>query len=302
MWYNEKKEYVWVKYHWVCDQPIKNLTGPQADAMRGTDPDHATRDLYEAIARGEFPSWTLKVQIMTPEQAEHFRFNPFDVTKVWYHRDFPLIPIGKMTLNKNPENYFAEVEQVAFAPSNMVPGVAPSPDKLLQGRLFAYTDTQRHRLGTNFTQIPINAPKVPMAHYQRDGAMTVDGNGGGAPGYYPNSAGGPVPAGDKAAPPSIDLKGILARHEQEVSALDFEQPGLLYSRVLNETDRSHLCDNICTSLGGARQHLQYREAALFALADNTWGKEIADRLRLDFDRVLELSRMPMAERIAATRG
>jgi catalase len=141
-----------------------------------------------------------------------------------------------------------------------------------------------------------------MAHYQRDGAMTVDGNGGGAPVYYPNSAGGPVPAGDKAAPPSIDIRGVLSRHEQEVSDLDFEQPGLLYHRVLNEIDRSHLCDNICASLGGARQQLQYREAALFALADNAWGKEVADRLRLDFDRVLELSRMPMAERIAATRG
>jgi catalase len=300
MWYNEKKDYVWVKYHWVCDQPIKNLTGPEADAMRGTDPDHATRDLYEAVSRGEFPSWTLKVQIMTPEQAEQFKFNPFDVTKVWYHKDFPLIPIGKMTLNKNPENYFAEVEQVAFAPSNTVSGVAPSPDKLLQGRLFSYTDTQRHRLGTNFTQIPINAPKSPMAHYQRDGAMNIDGNGGPGPVYYPNSMGGPAPAGDRAAPPRIDLRGVLARHEQEVEELDFEQPGLLYSKVLSETDRAHLCDNLCASLGGALERLQYREAALFTLADTSWGREMAARLSLDFDRVVKLSQVSQAERLAAT--
>jgi catalase len=301
MWYNEKKEYVWVKYHWVCDLPIKNLTGKEAETLRGTDPDHATRDLYEGIARGEFPSWTLKVQIMTPRQAEEFKFNPFDVTKVWYHKDFPLIPVGKMTLNRNPENYFAEVEQAAFAPSNIVPGIAWSPDKLLQGRLFAYTDTQRHRLGTNFTQIPINAPKVPADHYQRDGAMNVNGNGGGGPVYYPNTAGGPAPSGDHAAPPRIDLSGVLARHEQDISELDFEQPGLLYRKVLDETARSHLCDNLSASLGGARQHLQYREAALFALAEPSWGKEMAARLNLDFDKVLKLSNMSLADRIAATR-
>jgi catalase len=301
MWYNEKKEYVWVKYHWVCDQPIKNLTGPEAEALRGTDPDHATRDLYEAISRGEFPGWTLKVQIMTPEQAEQFKFNPFDVTKVWYHKDFPLIPIGKMTLNKNPENYFAEVEQAAFSPGNTVPGIAPSPDKLLQGRLFAYADTQRHRLGPNFTQIPINAPRSRADHYQRDAAMTVNGNGGSGPVYYPNTAGGSAPVGGRAAPPGIDLRGLLARHEQELTGLDFEQPGLLYGRVMDETARTHLCDNLCASLGGARQHLQYRQCALFAQADLSWAKEIAARLQLDFDRVQKLSRLSQAERIAATR-
>jgi catalase len=300
MWYNEKKEYVWVKYHWVCDQPIKNLTGPEAEDLRGTDPDHATRDLYEAIARKEYPSWTLNVQIMTAEQAEKFKFDPFDVTKVWYHRDFPLVPVGKMTLNRNPENYFAEVEQSAFAPSNMVPGIAPSPDKLLQGRLFAYTDTQRHRLGTNFTQIPINAPKARQHHYQRDGAMNIDGNSGGAPVYYPNSMGGAAPACERAAPPELDLRGVLARHEQETGPLDFEQPGLLYRRVMDDTARSHLCDNICASLGTAKPRLQYRQAALFTLAEKSWGEEIAKRLNLGFDRILELARMSQAERTAAT--
>jgi catalase len=193
------------------------------------------------------------------------------------------------------------VEQAAFAPSNTVPGIAPSPDKLLQGRLFAYTDTQRHRLGPNFAQIPINAPRSPAAHYQRDGAMTVNGNGGKDPVYYPNTMGGPAPAGDRAAPPRIDIQGVLARHEEEIGELDFEQPGLLYRKVLDETARSHLCDNLCASLGGALQRLQYREAALFTLADSSWGKEMAARLHLDFDRVEKLSKMSQAERVAATR-
>jgi len=169
--------------------------------MKGRDPDHATHDLYEAIKRGEYPSWRLEVQIMTPEQAENYRFDPFDVTKVWPHADFPPITVGRMVLNRNPVNYFTEVEQSAFSPGNFVPGIAASPDKMLQGRLFSYHDTHRHRLGPNYHLLPVNSAKAAdVNNYQRDGSMRFDDNGKGSPNYYPNSFGGPGPEPAGAEP------------------------------------------------------------------------------------------------------
>ncbi|HNS64224.1 MAG TPA: catalase, partial [Anaerolineaceae bacterium] len=156
LWYNANGDYYWVKYHFKTEQGIQNLTAAEADALKSSDPDHATRDLFDAIARGEYPSWRVEVQIMTPEQALDYRFDPFDITRVWPHADFPPITIGRMVLDRNPENYFNEVEQSAFSPANFVPGIGPSPDKLLQGRLFSYHDTHRHRLGTNYAQLPVN--------------------------------------------------------------------------------------------------------------------------------------------------
>jgi catalase len=174
MWYNERKEYVWVKYHWLCNQPIRNFTGPEAEAVGRSDPDYGVRDLRDAIARGAYPSWTLNVQIMSVEEAEHFRFDPFDVTKVWYHGEFPLIPVGRLVLNRNPEDYFSEWEQAAFSPGNLVPGIALSPDRVLQSRL----------------------------------------SGGSAlcPAYYP--LGGPLPPDDRAIPPRVDLKDPGPRRPQ----------------------------------------------------------------------------------------
>jgi len=157
--YNENNEYFWVKYHFKTDQGIKNLTRQEADIMRSKDADHATRDLYEAIECKNYPSWTLQMQIMTHEQAKDYRFDIFDVTKVWPHFDFPQIEVGKLVLNRNPENYFAEVEQAAFSPGNLVPGIAASPDKMLQGRFFSYHDTHIHRLGLNYHLLPVNSPK-----------------------------------------------------------------------------------------------------------------------------------------------
>lgn len=160
----------------------------KADELAGSDPDYSIRDLYNAIAKGEFPSWDLKIQIMTEEQAEKAKFNPFDVTKVWSQKEYPLIPVGKLTLDRNPNNYFAEVEQIAFAPSHLVPGIEASQDKMLQGRLFSYADTHRHRLGPNYLQLPVNCPyRVSVKNYQRDGPATYNDNQGGAPNYYPNS-------------------------------------------------------------------------------------------------------------------
>lgn len=186
---NANEERVWVKFHWICQQGIRNLTDAQAAKRNGADPDSAGRDLYQAIEREQFPRWKLCIQVMTEEQARQFPFNPFDLTKVWPHGDFPLIEVGEMTLNRNPENYFAEVEQSAFNPAQIVPGIGFSPDKMLQGRLFAYGDAQRYRLGVNHHLIPINKPlaQCPLHSYHRDGQMRVDNNAGATVTYAPNS-------------------------------------------------------------------------------------------------------------------
>ncbi len=300
MMYDKNGEYVWVKFHWRSEQGIKNLTGPEAEKMTGDDPDHATRDLYQAIEKGDYPSWTLELQIMTPEEAERYPYDIFDITKVWFHGDYPRIPVGRMTLNRNPENYFADVEQAAFAPGNFVPGIGPSPDKLLQGRFFSYPDTHRHRLGPNFDQIPVNAPKAAKKrNYQRDSFMAIDGNGGSEPNYYPNSMGGPEPDQSTAIPP-IDVSGMAARHEYKLSDKDFEQPGELYRRAMNDTDRANLIANIAGHLGGAQERLQYRQTALFFKADPDYGRRVAEALGLNQKRVEELAKMTQEERVQAT--
>ncbi len=299
MWYNANRDYVWVQYHFKTEQGIQNFTGAEAERMRGEDPDVATRDLHEAIARGEYPSWRLEIQIMTPEQAREYRFDPFDITKVWPHADFPPIEIGRLVLNRNPENYFAEVEQAAFSPGSFVPGIAASPDKMLQGRLFSYHDTHRHRLGPNYHLLPINAPKSPMHSYQRDGAMRLDNNGGGGPNYWPNSFGGPGP--DPAlAPPALALDGTAARHAYELSDVDFVQAGNLYRQVMTDTDREHLVGNIVGHLQHAQPRLQRRQTALFYKADPDYGARVAAGLGLDLEDIKHLAGMTQEERVAAT--
>lgn len=299
LWYNERNEYVWVKYHFKTTLGNATLTAAEAEALSGSNPDHATQDLFQAIAEGNFPEWKLFVQIMTPEQAREYRFDPFDVTQVWYHSDFPLIEVGKMVLNRNPENYFADVEQAAFSPANFVPGIGPSPDRLLQGRLFAYGDAHRWRLGVNHQQIPINAPRCPMHTYQRDGQMAVNGNGGSGPNYWPNSAGGAAPC-PAFTPPAFEVEAIIARHEQPAEDLDFVQPGELYRRVLNDEQKSHLISNIVGHLRNAQPALQYRQSALFYKADPEYGSRVANGLKLDLEKVKALAAMPQAERVKAT--
>ena len=229
-WYNHDGEAFGVKYHFKTDQGIQNLTREEAEHIKGTDPDHATRDLHNAIKKGEFPSWTLQVQIMPAKEAENYRFNVFDVTKVWPHGDYPPIEVGKMVLNRNPANYFAEVEQAAFSPGNFVTGIGASPDKMLQGRLFAYHDAHRYRLGPNYLLLPVNQPKgVKVKNYQRDGYMRFDGNEGDAPNYYPNSFGGPEPDA-KAAEPAFEVSGNVARQPYTHPNDDFVQPGIFTAR------------------------------------------------------------------------
>jgi catalase len=300
MWYNKKGEYCWVQYHFKTEQGIQNFTGEEANNMRGIDPDCATRDLYEAIAKGDYPSWRLEVQIMTPEQAKKYRFDPFDITKVWPHADFPPMNVGRLVLNRNPENYYAEVEQAAFSPGNFVPGIGPSPDKMLQGRLFSYHDTHRHRLGPNYHLLPVNAPKASrMNSYQRDGAMRFDQNGGDGPNYWPNSFGGPAPD-PSMAPPPIDVAGMAARHTYQLGDVDFVQAGDLYRKVMTETDREHLVNNIVSHLKNAQKRIQLRQTALFYKVDPDYGQRVAKGLLLNMDKVVRLAAMPQEERVQAT--
>ncbi|MDR2161660.1 MAG: catalase [Desulfovibrio sp.] len=295
-WYNEKGRYFWVKYHFVCDQGARDLTRQEAQALCASDPDHATRDLFEAIAGKDYPSWTLKVQIMTPEQGEKYPFDIFDVTKVWPRADVPLLTVGRLVLDRNPENYFAEVEQAAFAPSNFVPGIAASPDKLLQGRLFSYHDAHLHRLGPNYHLIPVNAPRhAPEQSYQRDGSMRVDNGGGSGPNYWPNSFGGPAPAGKSDEPPYA-LYGEANRSAYALPQDDFVQAGDLYRKVLNERGKDNLVGNIVGHLGKAPEPIQYRQTALFYKADQDYGSRVAKGLALDLERVRQLALMSHEQR------
>ena len=299
-WYNEKDEYFWVQYHFKTDQGIKNLTRQEAEIMRSKDPDHATRDLYDAIEREDYPSWTLQMQIMTPEQAKDYRFDILDITKVWPHADFPPIEVGKLVLNRNPDNYFAEVEQAAFGPQNFVPGIAASPDKMLQGRLFSYHDTHLHRLGPNYHLLPVNAPKNATDNsYQRDGSMRTDPNGGGGPNYWPNSFNGPEPDISAKEPP-IEISGQADRHQYTHPNDDFVQPGNLYRDVMTDQDRENLAGNIIGHLGGAQKRIQLRQTALFFKADPDYGRRVAEGLKLDVKEIEKLANMSQDERMKAT--
>ncbi len=299
MWYNDQGEKYWVKYHFKTAQGVQNLTRQEAEVLKGKDPDHATRDLYEAIARGDYPAWNVQVQIMPFEDSEDYRFNILDITKVWPHGDYPVKPLGRLVLNRNPANYFADVEQAAFCPGNLVPGIAPSPDKMLQARLIAYHDAHRYRLGANYEQLPVNAPKAAVHTYQRDGFMRCDDNAGGGPNYYPNSFGGPAPH-PQVNQPSLPVSGQAARQRYSHPNDDFFQPGELYRRVMTDEDRTHLIENIVSHLTGAKRRIQLRQTTLFYKADNEYGSRVAQGLGLDVEEVKHLSEMTQEQRATAT--
>lgn len=244
LWYNAAGEKFWIKYHLRTEQGIKNFTDAEAGAMVAQDADFHIRDLYDAIKRGDHPSWQVNVQIMPFEEAADYRFNPFDLTKVWPHADYPEITIGRFTLNRNPDNYFAEVEQAGFEPSNFVPGIGPSPDKMLQGRLFSYPDTHRYRIGPNYQQLPINAPRVPVHSYNRDGAMRYANMPD--PVYAPNSVNGPAALSDLYADDTYQVTGEIMRSAYRPHAEDddFVQPRALWENVLSDEDRTNLTSNI----------------------------------------------------------
>jgi catalase len=299
-WWKDKGEYVWVKFHLKTVQGIQNLIRQEATRLAGENPDHATDDLFQAIERGEYPAWDVQIQVMTPAQARDYKFNPFDMTKVLPHGDFPVMPIGRLVLNRNPKNYFAEVEQAAFCPGNFVPGIGPSPDKMLQARILFYHDAHRYRLGPNYHLIPVNSPKGVKANtYQRDGAMRVDDNSGGGPNYYPNSFGGPEPQ-PEVAEPGIEVSGKTGRQPHTHPNDDFVQAGNLYRKVMTDEDQDHLIGNIVDHLGNAQKRIQLRQTAIFYKADPEYGTRVAEGLKLDVKEIERLSKMSQEERVKAT--
>jgi len=277
-WVNRDGELFWVKFHFKTEQGIRCLTSDEASRIGGQNPQYHQQDLYQALARGEHPAWTLKVQVMPEAEAARYRFNPFDLTKVWPYADYPLIPVGRMLLNRAPDNYFAHVEQAAFDPAHFVPGVGPSPDRMLQARLFAYGDAHRYRLGINHTQLPVNAPQGVAGgarNYGRDGAMAFGDNGGRAPNYEPNSYDGPAETG-AAFDHGYDLAGRVGRYQpvRHPEDNDYVQAGALY-RVMDETARSRLVDNLSASLAQvSRRDVVERSVAHFAMADAELGSRL----------------------------
>ncbi len=279
-WVNSKGEAYWVKYHFKTDQGIRNMPTDEAARLAAERPDFHTEDLFYSISKGEKPSWTVYVQIMPYEDAFTYRFNPFDITKVWPHSDYPLQEIGKMVLDRNPENYFAEVEQAAFSPGNLVPGVELSPDKMLQARLFSYPDTHRYRLGVNYTDIPVNSPKnKPPRNYYRDGFMVTGNNGGAEVNYEPNSFGGPQ-ENHEARRQSYKVEGEAdsTRYQEHSDDDDFVQAGNLF-RMFSEDEKERLCANIAGDLSKANKKVIEAQLALFRKVDSEYGERIASRLQ-----------------------
>jgi catalase len=299
---NAGNKRTWVKYHWRTRQGIKNLTDQEAAELVGRDRESHQRDLYESIEKGDFPRWDFYIQVMTEEQAANHRENPFDLTKVWSQKEYPLIPVGVLELNRNPDNYFADVEQAAFDPANIVPGVGFSPDKMLQGRLFAYGDAQRYRLGINHKSIPVNAPRCPFHAYHRDGQMRVDGNYGSTLGYQPNSMQEWDEQPEFREPP-LEIRGAMDSYEPKDDATDdcFYQPGDLY-RLMTEDKRALLIENTARNMDGVSENVRYRHAAHCLLADREYGERLAEALSLKQDKVRSLSQMSHAERMKATQS
>jgi len=276
---NAANERVWVKFHFRTQQGIQNLSDAEAEALVGKDRESHGRDLFDAIEAGDFPRWTLFIQVMTDAQARAHRHNPFDLTKVWPKADYPLIEVGVMELNRNPENNFAEVEQAAFSPANIVPGIGFSPDKMLQGRLFSYGDAQRYRLGGNFNQIPVNAPRCPFQSYHRDGAMRVDGNAGRTPSYWPNSKGAWIDHDPRLAEPPLPIDGAAAHWDHRVDNDHYEQVGVLF-RAMTPAQQQVLFENTVRAMGDARVEVKTRYVESCAKADPAYGAGVAKALGL----------------------
>uniref|UniRef100_UPI00358FA895 catalase isoform X1 n=1 Tax=Myxine glutinosa TaxID=7769 RepID=UPI00358FA895 len=275
---NAQGKAVYCKFHYKTSQGIRNLSVEEANRLVASDPDYNIRDLHNNIANGNFPSWRFYIQTMTFEQAEKFRWNPFDLTKVWPHGEFPLQPVGRLVLNRNPTNYFTDVEQIAFDPSNMPPGIEPSPDKMLQARLFSYPDTHRHRLGTNYLHLPVNCPyRARVANYQRDGPMCMYDNQGGVPNYYPNSFSAP-----EVQPRFLEQRYPVSGDVQRYNTADddnFTQVGTFYNKILKEDEKQRLTENIARHLKDAQQFIQDRAVKLFSLIDKDYGARVHNLLK-----------------------
>lgn len=275
---NAKNERYWVKFHFKSMQGIENLTNEEAAAIVGEEREYSQRDLYNHIEKGKFPKWRMCVQVMTEDEARGYKHNPFDLTKVWSHKDFPLIEVGVLELNRNPQNYFADVEQAAFNPANVVPGIGFSPDKMLQGRLFAYGDAARYRLGANFESLPVNAPRCPMHNHHRDGAMALGTNGGGEANYEPNSFSGSTDNRSMSEPP-LALSGDAYNYDHRSDDDYYSQPGDLY-RLLPADEKERLTSNVAAAMHGVPEEIQRRAVGHFTKADKQCGDAIAKKLGL----------------------
>jgi len=273
---NADGERFWVKFHFKTKQGTDFITDEDAAKLVGGDRETHQRDLYSAIENGDFPQWRFCVQVMPEADADQTPYNPFDLTKVWPHGDYPLIDVGTLELNRNPDNYFAEVEQSSFSPANAVPGIGHSPDKMLQFRIFSYADAHRYRLGVNYEALPVNRPQCPVHSYHRDGAMRFDGNEGGAVHYEPNSFNGPAEDHGYRQPP-LHVDGAVDRYDHRDGNDDYTQPGNLF-RLMNSEQQSRLFGNLARAMAGVPEEIVQRQLAHFTKADPAYGEGVARAL------------------------
>ncbi len=276
----------WVKFHMVSMQGIENMSDQEAAMIIAHDRDSHQRDLYEAIEQHNYPRWEMKVQLMSEEEAQTYRINPFDLTKVWSHKEFPLHSVGVMELNRNPENYFADVEQAAFNPIHAVDGIGFSPDKMLQGRLFSYGDAQRYRLGVNHHQIPVNKPRCPMHAYHRDGAMRVDGNYGSTLSYEPNSYGEWSDSPELKEPPLKIMGDAYNYNEREYDEDYYSQPGDLF-RLMSQEQQQLLFDNTARAMGDCELFIKQRHISNCYKADTRYGEGVAAAMNIACEEALQ---------------
>jgi catalase len=282
--WNQKGERYWVKWHFKTMQGIKTLTQAEANKIAGEDLDYHRRDLFAAIERGDFPKWRVMVQIMPERDAETYPINPFDLTKVWPHKDYPLVEVGVLELNRNPQNHFAEVEQAAFEPGNMPPGMGASPDKVLQARLLSYPDAHRYRIGVNYAALDVNKPRCPVHHYHRDGQTRFDGNFGSAVNYQPNSFDGPVEDAKYKEPP-LKISGDADRYDHRIGNDDYTQAGNLF-RLMSADQKRQLIDNLVGAMRSVPKFVQVRQLKHFYKADPDYGKSVAAGLSVDAKEIV----------------
>ena len=280
---NADNERFWVKFHFRTQQGIKNMTDAQAEVVIGKCRESHQEDLYESIEKKDFPRWTMFIQVMEEKEAANCPYNPFDLTKVWYHKDYPPIEVGELELNRNPENYFAEVEQSAFNPASVVPGIGFSPDKMLQGRLFSYGDAQRYRLGVNHQQIPVNAPRCPFHNYHRDGAMRIDGNHGSTIGYEPNSYGQWQEQREANEPP-LSLEGVADHWNHREDDDYYTQPRKLF-QLMGPEQQQTLFDNTARAMGDAPKEIKLRHIGNCMKADPAYGEGVVKALGISMDKL-----------------
>ena len=295
---NAAEERFWIKLHFKTQQTIKTWSNAQAADVVGKDRESSQRDLFNAIEDGDYPKWNVYAQIMPEAEAETYQINPFDLTKVWPHADYPLVEVGVMELNRNPENYHAEIEQAAFEPSNIVPGIGFSPDKMLQARIMSYSDAHRYRIGVNYAALPVNHPHSEVNTYHRDGKLRFDGNYGGAVNYEPNSVGGPVEDAKYLEPP-LKISGDADRYDHRIDDDYYTQPGALFN-LMNASQKEQLFSNIGEAMAGVPQRIKVRQLVHFFKADPDYGHGVAEKLDLDMQKFSPWAELSLVELIEKT--